>query len=453
MEAILDFFLRLQQWRSTWPAEAALTVLTAILLVLGAVAVLWSVYYALLLVAAAAQRARERQDPPIADPQSLPSFCIVIPAHNEELVLGATLESLRQLDYPRHLVEVVVVADNCTDSTALLARQRGATVLERHDASQRGKGYALNWAFARLLARPATAGAYAIVDADTWVSPDFLRAMAARCGTPRELWALQGRYGVLNGAESWRAELMSAAFELCNHIRLLAGERLGATASLKGNGMAFSPALLRRAPWQGRSITEDLDYGLDLLIEHGIRVQYVPQAVVRAQMPTTARQAVSQRERWEGGRYAILRRRLGELLRAAARRRDLRLVEAAISLAAPPLAELAALLALWGLAAGMVSAFAFTAMPEWWTALWAPCVAAFAAYVLGGLALAGAPGRTYLALLAAPFYVGWKLGLYVLAALRRPRGRGREAEWIRTARASIASPGAEPRGGGSTPTP
>ncbi len=240
----------------------------------------------------------------------LSSLLVLVPAHDEALVLDASLASLAQQYYPAPGYEILVVADNCTDTTADIARARGATVWERTNPDQRGKGYALDWAIARLLARPVPPDACIVIDADTWAAPDFLTQINARLlaqTDDRGLCALQGRYGVLNEAEGWRAALMSAAFDLVNHVRPLGRDRLGLSVGLKGNGMAFTRETLARVRWHGDSLTEDLDFALDLARTQNLRVGYAPEARVWAQMPTEGAQAASQRKRWEQGRRHSLR--------------------------------------------------------------------------------------------------------------------------------------------------
>ncbi|MBV9852387.1 MAG: glycosyltransferase [Armatimonadetes bacterium] len=404
-----------------------------------------SVLYLLgLLLAAARSR---RADSPISEENV--SFAVVIPAHDEELVLASTLESLGGQCYPPDRYEVVVVADNCTDATTSIARAHGATVLERSHATERGKGHALQWALTRLLARPRPVDAFVIVDADTRVAPDFLAQMAARLAAQtdaRGMAALQGRYGVLNPGEGWRAALMAAAFDLFNHVKPLGRERLGLGVGLKGNGMAFTRALLQAAPWRGDSLTEDIDYALDLARYHGVRVGYVPEAVVRAQMPTTARQAASQRARWEGGRYQLLRERALPLLAEGLRRRSRLLCDAALDLVLPPLAELGALLALWATGIALGARLGLLTHPPAWAAAAGLTALGLLAYVLGGLRVAHAPRAAYLALLCAPCYAGWKFCLYGAGLLRRRRS---PAEWVRTARAPLP-PSATPASEGET---
>src|SRR5882762_5953063 len=77
--------------------------------------------------------------------EQLTRFAIVIPAHNEELFLPRLLASARNQDYPSERFDTIVVADNCTDSTADVARDHGDSVLERFDEEKRGKGYAIKW--------------------------------------------------------------------------------------------------------------------------------------------------------------------------------------------------------------------------------------------------------------------------------------------------------------------
>ncbi len=387
----------------------------------------------ILLAAAAARR-------PAAPPATLPlRLAVVVPAHNEELVLGATLVSLTSQDYPAGCVQIVVVADNCTDGTAAIARSRGASVLERTSETERGKGYALNFAISHLLAQPLAPEAVVIVDADTQAAPDFLRCMSARIAQnkdPHGYGAWQGRYGVLNSGDGWRAALMTAAFDLVNHIKPLGRDRLGLSAGLKGNGMAFTAPLAAALPWPGGSLTEDLDYGLELARRFDLRVQYVPEARVAAQMPATAMQAASQRRRWEQGRSGLVRERALPLLAEGLRRRSLLLFDAAWDLLTPPLAELAALLLAFLALTALGTATHLLPHPAVWLGASALGLLALTVYVLGGLRVAGAGPDAYAALIRAPFYAVWKIALLVTG---RRSAKNTPDEWVRTERHSLTS--------------
>lgn len=423
---------------------------TCLMILVGSVACANTGYLLLLLTAAALARRDANRRKAVAinnDDAAAPRVVIVVPAHNEEAVLGATLRSLDAQHYPKERLECVVVADNCTDRTASIASQSGATVLERVDLEKRGKGYALNWATATLLSRPNPPDIVIIVDADTWVAPEFTRLMATALWArrdERDCCVLQGRYGVLNVRDGWRATLMAAAFDLFNHVRPLGSERLGLSVGLKGNGMGFTRAVLERSPWGGRSITEDIDYGLDLLSNHGIRVGYLPQACVLAQMPVAGAPAASQRERWERGRYALLRERVRPLLTQGLRKRDYRLCDAAIQLLMLPLAELCGTIVGWGALLAVGAGLGMLPIPFLGIGLWIATVLGLLLYVVGGLAVAEAPREVYAALLRAPIYACWKFCLYLTPRIQGS-GRGRGAEWVRTERLPISDLSGEGR--------
>ncbi|MBC8142446.1 MAG: glycosyltransferase [Armatimonadetes bacterium] len=358
---------------------------------------------------------------------------VVVPAHNEEAVLRATLHSLTKQDYPTNAYRVLVIADNCTDATAQIGRECGATVWERVNLDERGKGYALAWAFERIKADSDPSDFYVIVDADTEAAPNCLTELVARAVSIGERAAVQARYGVLNTDDGWRTALMTGAFDLVNHVKPLGRERLGLSAGLKGNGMIFGRETMRVAKWRGDSITEDLDFGLDLLEEHGIRVAYAPDAVVRAQMPVGEQESRSQRDRWERGRREIVARRSGGLLWRGLTQGDFRKTDAALDMLIPPLAELFALLAAWTLVCGVNVALGFVS--PWWLAAAAATWLGYGVYVIGGLKVADASGAAVGALLKAPAYMIWKFVLFAQSKLRR----GKDGkEWVRTARITVA---------------
>ena len=416
-------------------------------MIVCAVAVGVSLGYCLFLLAVAAAANRN------PSPARLPTlhttrFCILVPAHNEELVLAATLKGLTRLDYLPSLLQIVVIADNCTDTTAQIAAgYENVRVLERRNETERGKGYALNWAISQLLPNSGF-DAYVIVDADTQVDPQFLSAMErAFCGSGEggTHFAAQGRYDVLNAEDGWRTALMAGALSLAHRVRPLARERLGLTVGLKGNGMCFSTETLRAVAWSA-SLTEDIDFAMDLIEQLDLPVHYVPDAIVAAQMPVTEQASRSQRRRWESGRFEILRRRGWRLLRAGLREGNPKKIDAALDLIVPPQAEIAAGLVGWaaligvdGLIGGHVGG---------WLLGWAAAVGLLLCYVLVGFAVGDAPKAAYTALLRAPGYFVWKLALRFAPKDRGSSGNGGlpgggSGAWVRTERTAI--PTAEPQ--------
>jgi GT2 family glycosyltransferase len=351
----------------------------------------------------------------------LTRFEVVVPAHDEELGIAATVASLLAVDYPGELRQVVVVADNCVDATAVRAAEAGAVVVVRDDPAHRGMGYALAHAFERALAR-GFADAVVVVDADTTVTANILRSFDARLQHGAR--AVQAHYGVLNRDASWRTRLMHIGFTLFHDVRSRARERIGLSAGLRGNGMAFAASTLREVPHDAYSIVEDVEYGIRLGLA-GHRVEYAGEAQVLGEMVSSERASRSQRRRWEGGRWALARQ-APHLLGEAMRRRSLVLGDLAIDLIVPPLTYVA--LAVLG---GMVVAVVWVAFGHgacWSLAPWCFALAGFALYVIRGVWLAKTGFRGIVDLLWAPVYMVWKLAL----AIRRPRVQ--QGEWVRTAR-------------------
>jgi exopolysaccharide biosynthesis WecB/TagA/CpsF family protein len=378
-----------------------------LLLGLGGVPFLVATLY--LLVLALAFGVRNRR----GSASERPAACrlsVLVPAHDEEALVGRCVRSLLEQNYPRSQYRVVVVADNCTDGTAGAARAAGAQVLERRDEQARGKGRALRWAMDRLLQADRTAEAVVVVDADSVAGPDLLLGLAEQLANGAD--AVQGEYLVLSEDDSPRGRLLEAAFLLFHRVRLGGRAALGLPVNLVGNGMLFSRGLLEQLPWNAFSGVEDLEYSINLRLA-GFRPGYAPRALVRGPVPGGYSSMRGQRMRWEGGRFHAVRRRLPELV-AHSLRRDRSLLDAALDLAVPPLGLLLMMLlvglcfslglAIWGL------------VPYWAPLPWAVALAFLAGFVTLGLRTAGAPSSVYLALLEAPRYLLWKLLTYTRLA-------------------------------------
>ncbi len=377
--------------------------------------------------------------PPTTLPENPTRFVVFFPAHNEEMVLGTVLDGLKHLDYPENAYRVVVLADNCTDATAEIARSKGVLVWERTNPDERGKGYALNWGIDKLRnitkteANPdpvlAEFEAMVICDADTLLSPNLLRAFHTTIRQGGKV--MQARYEVLNVGESWRTRLMSCALALVHIVKPLGREQLGLSEGLKGNGMAFVREIVERIPWEGASLTEDIEYSLRLCRE-GYRVQFVPSAAVWAQMPTTAAQSKSQRQRWEGGRYHLLVSYAPRLLVESLKTRSRILRDRAIEMFIPPFAEMFALpILLLGLILGASALFHFRSVP-YFTSIGVLILALQGIYLIGGLWTARVPAKIALVLLGAPFYIVWKFSVYGALLLKRSAGG-----WKRTERRQL----------------
>ena len=208
----------------------------AVLLTVAGVAAAFAALY-LLLLAIAALFARSPEVPSSAASR----LVVLVPAHDEEELVGRCVRSLLDQTYPSPLYDVVVIADNCTDDTALVAMSEGAIVLVRDEPTNRGKGQALRWAMDRLLVeRPDVAG-FVVVDADSVADRGLLAALAARL--ERGADAVQAEYLSLPEPEmTARDELAAAALLLFHRVRFAGRAALGLPCQLVGNGMLFSRA-------------------------------------------------------------------------------------------------------------------------------------------------------------------------------------------------------------------
>ncbi|MBI4427797.1 MAG: glycosyltransferase [Ignavibacteriales bacterium] len=352
-------------------------------------------------------------------------FAFVVPAHNEETCIEKTLRSLFAVDYPGHLFEVIVVADNCSDRTAQKASSCGATVFERVDKTLRGKGYALHWCIDRLERQKSNFDAIVVVDADSVVSPNFLAVMNAYLCNGEKV--IQAADLVEPQAVSWNSEVTRIALILYNYARPLGRKCIGCSAGLRGNGMCFSAATLREVRWSAYSITEDLEYGLELVL-HGVSVAFAPEATVLATMPQQERNAISQRARWETGRLPVMRKYAGRLLWHAVKNRSYVALDSLVELLTPAFVNMMILII-------AVMVFKILVWSLGWDPagesldLWFIVFCAGGMYVFIGLSAASASAMMTKVILFFPKYVGWKMKIY-----RKLLSTGFSKEWIRTTR-------------------
>jgi cellulose synthase/poly-beta-1,6-N-acetylglucosamine synthase-like glycosyltransferase len=343
-------------------------------------------------------------------------LAVVVPAHNEAALIGRCVRSLAAaIAAARRASEccVVVVADNCTDSTGARATEAGARVLVRENTSLRGKGYALRHAFDRL--QPEGFDGFLVVDADSVVSLNLIGEAARhlKTGSP----AIQCRYRVLNSEATVRTRLMDLSFLAFNVLRPRGRSGWGLSCGILGNGFGLRRETLEKIPWDASSIVEDLEYHLRL-VTAGERVDFIDDATVFGEIPSDSGAAKVQRSRWEGGRLRMVREWVPAMV-AWVMRGDWRMTEPLLDLLTFPLAYHVVLL--------MV---AVVALPDSLRPLAAISLLTVAIYVLRACLLGGHPLKTAGALTAAPFYVLWKIT--TLGAVFAASRRG--ANWIRSGR-------------------
>ena len=255
---------------------------------------------------------------PLPCPPSPHRYAVLIAARNEAAVIGGLLDSLRQQTYNPALLTVFVVADNCTDGTADIARRRGAVVYERFNHINVGKGYALDFLTQHIKADyPDGFDGYFVFDADNVLSPDYIERMNA---------VFSGGYEIVtsyrnskNYADNW----ISAGYALwfLRESRYLNGARmrLGTSAAVGGTGFLFSQRILDKTNgWQFYLLTEDIEFSVRHITDGEI-IAICEDAVLYDEQPTDFRQSCRQRLRWAKGYIQVFQRYGGRLLKGAAR--------------------------------------------------------------------------------------------------------------------------------------
>ncbi len=268
-----------------------------------------------------------------------PAVAVLIPAHNEETLIGATVRLLTlQIEITDRLI---VVADNCTDRTAIIAEREGAEVITRSDAIRRGKGYALDFGVRHLAARAPDV--VIIVDADCELSVGAIDRLARACArTGRPVQALDLMRATAGAPLKTR--IAEFAWIVKNYVRPRGLQRLGLPCHLMGTGMALPWACIRSASLASGHIAEDLKLGIELALA-GTPPLFCPEAVVTSYFPVSEAGIQSQRERWEHGHLSVILSDAPRLLWGSLMRWDVDSMALALDLCVPPLALLAIVVA------------------------------------------------------------------------------------------------------------
>lgn len=251
------------------------------------------------------------------------SFAVIIPAHNEEEGIQATIDNCLKLDYPTEMYEIVVVADNCSDNTATIAKENGVSCLERFDKENRGKGFALAFAFAQLKERKHTA--YLVLDADCQIDLDALKVFDhyLSCGAT----VLQSNNIPSNPDVNSMTFAVAVGSTIEHDLFYAPKSQLGLAVFLGGTGMVISKKILERFPWQASSIVEDVDYAVNLLKEN-IKITFVPEVCVKSETPVDKEQLDIQRTRWASGNLHFGKTEAFKLMMKGLVKRNLRLADA-----------------------------------------------------------------------------------------------------------------------------
>ncbi len=347
---------------------------------------------------------------------------ILIPAHDEESVICATLKQLSLARKPED--KVVVIADNCQDRTAEIARAAGATVIERYNSDLKGKGYALDYGLNFLENDPPDVVIF--VDADCYIESNAINMLVAQAiytGKP-----VQASYLMEIPPNPRYKDLISNfAFKVKNLVRFEGLKRLGLPCLLTGTGMAFPWKVIRSIDLASGHITEDMKLGMDLTLA-GYEPVFCSQAIVKGYLPSDNEAATKQRTRWEHGHLQTLLTYVPQMLLEAFQQKRLRLFLSALDLSVPPLSLL---VVMWSTFLGislLVGILGISWIPAMILTVAGCCLLLAISIAWVKFGRADIPLHK---LLIIPIYVLWKIPIY-LKFLVKP-----QKVWERTKRESI----------------
>lgn len=266
-------------------------------------AMVWiiTIYWIYQLVISLCSLIKVKDKPLVEDKEH--RFMMIIPAHNEEKVIKDLVESLKNLDYNKKLYDIYVIADNCTDNTAQIAKEAGAIVYERFDEKHKTKGFALQWFLQQKIEEDAPYDAFCIFDADNIVDKNFLKAMNKKLNQGEDV--VQGYRDIKNPSDSWVTAGYAIFYWTMNRFYHLARYNLGLSPLINGTGFMVKFDVVKPDGWQTKTLTEDIEFSLKRIIA-GKKLGWATDAIVYDEQPVGFKQSWSQRSRWTVGHIQCL---------------------------------------------------------------------------------------------------------------------------------------------------
>ena len=241
-------------------------------------------------------------------------FMAIIPAHNEEAVVGNLIESLRNQTYNKELYDIYVIADNCTDNTAKIAKEAGAIVYERYDETKKTKGYALNWFLQQKIKENAPYDAFFVFDADNIVDKNFIKNMNKKLCQGEDV--VQGYRDIKNPSDNWITAGYAIFYWQMHRFYHLARYNIGLSPLLNGTGFMVKFDVIKPQGWDTETLTEDIEFSLKRIIK-GKKLGWATDAIVYDEQPTGFKQSWLQRSRWTVGHIQCIKKYTKDLAIAA----------------------------------------------------------------------------------------------------------------------------------------
>ena len=238
-------------------------------------------------------------------------FMAIIPAHNEAAVIENLIQSLNKQDYPKELIDIYVIADNCTDNTATIAEKAGAIVYQRFDETKKTKGYAMQWFLNKIVEQNVDYDAFCVFDADNVVMPDFFTEMNKKLCQGEEV--VQGYRDIKNPTDTWITAGYAIFYWTMNRFYHLARYNVGLSPLINGTGFMVKMDLVRKEGWNTKTLTEDIEFSLKNIAK-GRKLGWAINAKVYDEQPLHFSQSWKQRSRWTVGHLQCVKYYTKDLL-------------------------------------------------------------------------------------------------------------------------------------------
>ncbi len=330
------FFLCIRDMPCTEKTEVLMKagdIIFTITMIVQLFVVIYGAYYFVISMFGWSNR-RTKKEPKKND---IHTFAMIVAAHNEEVVIGEMVKSLRNLDYPQQAYDIFVIADNCTDATAQVARDAGAIVYERFNDKLRGKGHALEWMFDKIYDMIDNDGKckydfISVFDADNLVNKEFLTEMNREINKGYDV--VQGSVDSKNPFDTWITTAYSISFWMVSRFFQNARYNLNMTCQLSGTGFCVSVPLLKEIGWGATCLTEDMEFTAKLALM-GKKVGWAHKAVIYDEKPLTFKASWKQRVRWMQGHGDVASRFARKLFVRSITKHDLSAFDCCVYLMQP----------------------------------------------------------------------------------------------------------------------
>jgi len=332
------------------------------------------------------------------------NFAVLIAVYNEAETINNLLLSLSEISYQKQKLNIIFVADHCTDNTVTIIRESGFKVIEKNDGNP-GKNYAVSFGIKNLITNGALKyDALVIFDADNYIDVNYFQVMSSKLQQVELI--LQGNTGIKNKDDTIFTKLNYINYAITNRLKEHARTQAGLTCRLRGHGTVFPFSIIDELSWDQDTLVEDQAMLLDLILK-GKRVVWVHDAIVDSVIPSTAQESVNQRRRWAGGKSGMTGMAIKSLFRYALQKKSIISFDLMVDYIMP---SFSLLIALSGF--GAIVSFIVFGATEQITVAYGLLILGWITYYLFGALLEKVPMATFIVFFLSPFFILWRVWIF-----------------------------------------